>query len=177
MLAVAPPPAEFVGAHGTPQPEALRRTPVCSLGCPLLDRCAAAAAARTAQPWRLPCCAAALTHAALCRPHSLLHGGIPGGSVTELVGESTVGKTQLCLQLLLTAQLPESAGGLGGRSMYIHTEGNAPLSRLASLAAGFAELPAACDAVLVANASAGPEQLLDAVQQARQHCTHRILQS
>jgi DNA-repair protein XRCC3 len=103
----------------------------------------------------------------------LLHGGVPGGSVTELTGESTAGKTQLCLQLLLTAQLPEAAGGLGGRALYIHTEGPAPLSRLASMAAAFPDLRAPCDAVLVANASSGPEHLFDAVQQARAHALTR----
>ena len=98
----------------------------------------------------------------------MLHGGIPGGSLTELVGESTVGKTQLCLQLLLAAQLPEASGGLAGRSLYICTEGNAPLGRLAGLAAArFPQLASPCDAVLVAHASAGPEQLYDAVQQVR----------
>ncbi len=100
----------------------------------------------------------------------LLRGGVPTGSLTELTGESTVGKTQLCLQLLLTAQLPVSRGGLGGRSLYIHTEGQAPLSRLAAIAAGLPHLSGdPCDLVLVANATAGPEQLLEAVQQARWH--------
>ena len=105
-----------------------------------------------------------------CAPRSLLHGGIPGGSLTELVGESTVGKTQLCLQLLLTAQLPVAAGGLGGRSLDICTEGNPPLGRLGEIAAAFPQLSAPCDSVLVANASAGPEQLLDVVRQARWSC-------
>ena len=81
-----------------------------------------------------------------------------------------MGKTQLCLQLLLTAQLPESAGGLAGRALYISTEGHAPLGRLASLAEGYPSLRAPCDSVLVANASAGPEQLYDAVQQACVRC-------
>ena len=100
----------------------------------------------------------------LCR---LLRGGVPTGSLTELCGESTSGKTQLCLQLLLTSQLPASSGGLAGRSLYIHTEGKAALGRLASIAAErFPQLPCACDDVLVANASAGAEQLCDALQQA-----------
>ncbi len=104
----------------------------------------------------------------------LLHGGIPGGSITELVGESTCGKTQLCLQLLLTAQLPEASGGLGGRALYIHTEGPAPLARLAAIAQRFDSLRAPSDSVLVANAAGGPEQLLDAVHQARrQHACAR----
>jgi DNA-repair protein XRCC3 len=105
-----------------------------------------------------------------CLPCRLLNGGIPGGSLTELVGESTVGKTQLCLQLLLTAQLPVAAGGLGGRSLYICTEGNPPLGRLGEIAAAFPQLNAPCDSVLVANASASPEQLLDVVRQARGLC-------
>lgn len=139
------------------QPEALRRTPVCTSGCPVIDRCA----------WpRSLALLAAHTRARRVR-HRLLHGGIPGGSITELVGESTVGKTQLCLQLLLTAQLPESAGGLGGRSLYICTEGNPALGRLAEIATAFPQLSAPCDSVLVATASSNPEQLLDAVQQVR----------
>jgi len=98
---------------------------------------------------------------------SLLHGGIAGGSVTELVGESTVGKTQLCLQLLLTAQLPVAEGGLGGRALYISTEGKAPLGRLAALASSWPQLAAACDGVLVADGVGGPEALLEAVQAVR----------
>ena len=99
---------------------------------------------------------------------SILRGGLPSGSLTELAGESTVGKTQLCLQLLLTAQLPLSDGGLAGRSLYIHTEGKPQLGRLAAIAAArFQQLHSPCDNVLVANASAGPEQLCDALQQAR----------
>ena len=98
----------------------------------------------------------------------LLRGGVAAASLTELVGESTTGKTQLCLQLLLTAQLPVSEGGLGGRAVYIHTEGKAQLGRLAALASSrFPHLPSPCDLVLVANASAGPEQLCEAVKQAR----------
>ena len=140
------------------QPEALRRTPVCTTGCPVIDRCAASRASL----------------ARVCRasrgPRRVLSGGIPGGSITELVGESTVGKTQLCLQLLLTAQLPEAAGGFAGRSLYISTEGNAPLGRLTEIAGAFPQLKAPCDSVLVANASASAEQLYGAVQQVRRRC-------
>ncbi|KAI8338976.1 P-loop containing nucleoside triphosphate hydrolase protein [Chlamydoabsidia padenii] len=45
---------------------------------------------------------------------SILGKGIPLGSITEVVGESSSGKTQLCLQLCFTVQKPESLGGLGG---------------------------------------------------------------
>ena len=71
----------------------------------------------------------------------ILRGGIAVGNITELVGESTAGKTQFSLQLLVTAQLPPSLGGLGGRSLYIHTEpqnSGALVDRLRRLAARFA---------------------------------------
>lgn len=41
-----------------------------------------------------------------------LKGGIPTFGITELYGEAGTGKTQLCLQLAITAQLPKSLGGL-----------------------------------------------------------------
>lgn len=42
----------------------------------------------------------------------LLRGGVPSRGITELAGQSGSGKTQLCLQLALTVQLPFSSGGL-----------------------------------------------------------------
>jgi len=73
--------------------------------------------------------------------------------------------------LTLRGRARLSAGGLAGRSLYIHTEGRAALGRLAALAASrFPQLPGACDSVLVANASAGPEQLCDALQQVEALC-------
>ena len=98
---------------------------------------------------------------------ALLQGGVAVGHVTELVGESTAGKTLLCLQLLLAAQLPLSAGGLAGRSLLVATEGPAPLARLASLAAAsFPSLSNPTHNVLVAQAGGGPDALMAAVGQA-----------
>ncbi|KAK9127982.1 hypothetical protein Syun_016779 [Stephania yunnanensis] len=57
-------------------------------------------------------------------------GGIPCNSITEIFGESGCGKTQLCLQLLLSAQLPHSLGGLSASSLYLHSELPFPLRRL-----------------------------------------------
>jgi DNA repair protein RAD57 len=51
---------------------------------------------------------------------ALLNGGIPHGTITELVGESGAGKTQLLLTLCCTIQL------MGKTAVYISTE--APLS-------------------------------------------------
>ncbi|KAI9795930.1 MAG: hypothetical protein M1833_006578 [Piccolia ochrophora] len=63
---------------------------------------------------------------------AVLGGGFPTGYVTEITGESGVGKTQLVLQLLLAAQLP-APQGLSKRSIYITTEHPLPTTRLAQL--------------------------------------------
>ncbi|KAL9541302.1 hypothetical protein MBANPS3_009199 [Mucor bainieri] len=70
----------------------------------------------------------------------VLHGGISLGMITEIVGErvlktiqSSSGKTQLALQLALTAQKPKSEGGLEGAAVYIHSEGPFPSNRLDQL--------------------------------------------
>ncbi|XP_008222437.1 PREDICTED: DNA repair protein XRCC3 homolog [Prunus mume] len=62
-----------------------------------------------------------------------LGGGIPCNSIIEFVGESGFGKTQLCLQLTVRAQLPPSHGGLGGSSVYIFIEFSFPFRRLQQL--------------------------------------------
>ncbi|PSS21077.1 DNA repair protein [Actinidia chinensis var. chinensis] len=52
----------------------------------------------------------------------VLGGGVPCSSVTEIFSESGCGKTQLCLQLLLSVQLPSSLDGLSASSLYLHSE-------------------------------------------------------
>ena len=47
-----------------------------------------------------------------------LRGGILRQGITEVTGESSSGKTQICLQLCLTVQLPEERGGLGGGTLH-----------------------------------------------------------
>lgn len=64
---------------------------------------------------------------------SFLAGGLPCSSLTEIVGESAACKTQLCLQLLLTATKSQAQGGLGGRAIYLYTEGEPPVGRLQDL--------------------------------------------
>ncbi|RDX80062.1 DNA repair protein XRCC3-like protein, partial [Mucuna pruriens] len=84
-----------------------------------------------------------------------LGGGVPCNSVTELVGESGCGKTQLCLQLALSAQLPASRGGLSASSIYIHTEFPFPFRRLRQLSRAFSashpdlSCPDPCDRVFL----------------------------
>ncbi|KZV29574.1 hypothetical protein F511_00852 [Dorcoceras hygrometricum] len=67
----------------------------------------------------------------------ILHGGVPCNAVTEIVAESGTGKTQLCLQLLLAAQLVSSSGGLSASSLYLHSEFPFPIRRLHQLSLRF----------------------------------------
>ncbi|KAI5355905.1 hypothetical protein L3X38_008800 [Prunus dulcis] len=62
-----------------------------------------------------------------------LGGGIPCNSIIELVGDSGYGKTQLCLQLTVRAQLPPLHGGLEGSSVYIFTKFSFSFRRLQQL--------------------------------------------
>lgn len=66
--------------------------------------------------------------------NKLFKGGVASGNITELTGESSAGKTQLCFQLSLNCQLPLSHGGLEGSALYIYTEGRFPIQRLHELA-------------------------------------------
>ncbi|KAG5857700.1 DNA repair protein XRCC3 isoform X1 [Anguilla rostrata] len=64
---------------------------------------------------------------------SLLRGGVPLCGITELAGESGVGKTQIALQLCLSVQYPQEHGGLGSGAVYICTEDTFPIKRLRQL--------------------------------------------
>ncbi|XP_048394218.1 DNA repair protein XRCC3 isoform X3 [Stegostoma tigrinum] len=66
---------------------------------------------------------------------SLLGGGIPLMGITEIVGESSAGKTQICLQLSLSVQFPCSYGGQNAGAVYICTEDTFPNKRLQQLIA------------------------------------------
>ena len=54
----------------------------------------------------------------------------------DLAGEAAASKPQLCLQLLLSVQLPQQYGGLGGSAVYVYTEGEPATRRLHQLAQG-----------------------------------------
>lgn len=88
-------------------------------------------------------------------------------------GEATAGKTQLCLRLLLTAQLPEVLGGLDGSALWLCSEkGDPPVRRLAQLAkfssAAAAASPSShaapsTDNVFVEKGLATPADLMEAL--------------
>jgi DNA repair protein RadA len=53
----------------------------------------------------------------------LLMGGIETQTIVELIGEFGSGKSQICMQLCVTEQLPIEKGGLGGKVLFLDTEG------------------------------------------------------
>ena len=63
----------------------------------------------------------------------VIGGGFLPGCLTEIAGQSGVGKTQLCLQLCANVQLPEAIGGLEGESVYLDCNGGFSTNRLAEI--------------------------------------------
>lgn len=63
-----------------------------------------------------------------------LGGGVPVGKTTEICGAPGIGKTQLCMQLVVDVQIPVCFGGLGGKALYIDTEGSFFVQRVADMA-------------------------------------------
>jgi len=67
----------------------------------------------------------------------LLGGGLEHGSIYEFAGEFGSGKTQLCHQLSVTAQLNPDSGGVEGKVYYIDTEGTFSHARIRKIAERF----------------------------------------
>ncbi|RJS93405.1 DNA repair and recombination protein RadA [Candidatus Bathyarchaeota archaeon] len=63
-----------------------------------------------------------------------LGGGVETQALTEFIGEYGSGKTQLCLMLSVTAQLPFEDGGLNGNVAFIDTEGTFMPERIYQIA-------------------------------------------
>lgn len=64
----------------------------------------------------------------------LLGGGIESQSITEFYGEYGSGKSQICHQLCVNAQLPPEQGGLGGSALYLDTENTFRTERIFQMA-------------------------------------------
>jgi DNA repair protein RadA len=91
----------------------------------------------------------------------LMGGGIETQSITEFFGEYGSGKTQVVLQLAVSAQLPEEEGGLGGDTIIIDTENTFRPERVAQMAEGIGLEPEeALDRIHVARAFNSHHQML-----------------
>ena len=66
---------------------------------------------------------------------SALGGGVPTGSITELVGPAGAGKTQFCLTLAVAAAAPRRLGGLDAGVVFVDTEQKFSGARVAQIAA------------------------------------------
>jgi len=64
----------------------------------------------------------------------ILGGGIELQHLTEVYGDSGVGKTQLCLTLCVRVQLPEDDGGAAGRALFIDCNSTFRADRLLQIA-------------------------------------------
>ncbi|XP_071699648.1 DNA repair protein RAD51 homolog 3 [Rutidosis leptorrhynchoides] len=64
----------------------------------------------------------------------ILGGGISCKEVTEIGGVPGIGKTQMGIQLAVNVQIPYDYGGLGGKAVYIDTEGSFMVERALQLA-------------------------------------------
>ncbi|KAJ4727143.1 DNA repair RAD51-like protein [Melia azedarach] len=65
---------------------------------------------------------------------NILGGGINCKEVTEIGGVPGIGKTQLGIQLAVNVQIPVEFGGLGGKAIYIDTEGSFMVERALQIA-------------------------------------------
>lgn len=61
---------------------------------------------------------------------ALLGGGLETQTITEFYGEYGSGKSQICHQLCVNAQLPYERGGLNGAALYIDTENTFRIERI-----------------------------------------------
>jgi DNA repair protein RadA len=91
----------------------------------------------------------------------ILGGGIETQALTELIGEFGSGKTQICLMLSVTSQLPHEQGGFGGNVAFIDTEGTFMPERVYQIAtANGVDPQKVADNILVARAYNSSHQCL-----------------
>jgi len=67
---------------------------------------------------------------------AMLGGGVETQAITELAGEFGSGKSQICMELSVTCQLPVAGGGLEGKALFIDTEGTFAPQRVYAMAQG-----------------------------------------
>ncbi|GMH42002.1 hypothetical protein BSKO_09921 [Bryopsis sp. KO-2023] len=69
--------------------------------------------------------------------NELLGGGFETKAITEIFGEYRTGKTQLCMTLCVTTQMPMEMGGGAGKVAYVDTEGTFRSERIRPIAERF----------------------------------------
>eukprot|EP00877_Chromochloris_zofingiensis_P009832 jgi/Chrzof1/5101/Cz15g11140.t1 len=69
--------------------------------------------------------------------NELLAGGFETKAITEMYGEYRTGKTQLCLTMCVTTQMPVEDGGAAGKVAFIDTEGTFRPERIIPIAQRF----------------------------------------
>ncbi|KAL5241787.1 hypothetical protein ACI65C_009197 [Semiaphis heraclei] len=67
----------------------------------------------------------------------LLNGGVQVGRITELSGAPGSGKSQLCMQLCVSVQIPECFEGLQAEAIYVDTNSNFSELRLTEMIDAF----------------------------------------
>uniref|UniRef100_A0A7N2R9K8 DNA repair protein RAD51 homolog 3 n=1 Tax=Quercus lobata TaxID=97700 RepID=A0A7N2R9K8_QUELO len=80
--------------------------------------------------------------------NNILGGGINCKEVTEIGGVPGIGKTQLGIQLAINVQIPVDYGGLGGKAIYIDTEGSFMVERALQIAEACIEDMSECGGLL-----------------------------
>jgi DNA repair protein RadA len=91
----------------------------------------------------------------------LLAGGIETEAMTELVGQYSAGKTQICLKLCVMAQLPPEQGGLSGGALFFDTEGTFSAQRIHQIAQAMELDPESIlDGILVSRVYTSDHQIL-----------------
>jgi DNA repair protein RadA len=66
--------------------------------------------------------------------NNLIGGGFETQAITEIYGQFSSSKTQLCFQAAVNVQLPKEKGGLGGNVLFIDTENSFRPERVAQIA-------------------------------------------
>jgi len=69
----------------------------------------------------------------------MLGGGVETQSITEVYGEFGAGKSQVTHQLAVNVQLPDEAGGLHGRCIFVDTEDTFRPERIDEMVRGLSE--------------------------------------
>ena len=91
----------------------------------------------------------------------LLGGGVEANAITEAYGKFASGKTQLGFQLSVNVQRPVDQGGLGGKTLFIDTEGTFRPDRIEQIAkAAEMDTKSTLENILVVRATTSDQQIL-----------------